>query len=355
MSMSCNTKSPLVLETHEVDFLNKTGDIINAKELNLDVPGVRDVVVCDTLLCFLTKDPSGMLKIYKKNTLEYMASFCQLGRAKNEFTGQVNLTNGQYYQRNGDLIIPLMDNNSLLQKEVNVSASLRTGHTVVEGIEPRTANEYSFVLLDNGLEKTFSFRNPYLNAETGIMELPLYAIREHNEIVREYKVFKKHVATENIENLELWYSGNLLKHPSRSLVIFPMCNLDDILFFDLKTNHHYSLHQTGSTSASDICVFNDQRKNRSCFGRPVADKASDYFYVTYFGGKYTEEAVNENTMRAELLVFDWDGNYKGGVKLDTNYHRHSLDSDTKILYAVNIGSEKIYTFDLSGLINTIAK
>ena len=35
------------LETREVDFQDKTGDVIQAEELNLEVLGVTDVVVYD--------------------------------------------------------------------------------------------------------------------------------------------------------------------------------------------------------------------------------------------------------------------------------------------------------------------
>ena len=77
--LSCSHKDngPLVLETREVDFMDKTGDEIKAKPLDLEVPGVTDVVVYDSLLIFVTSDPSGMLQVFNKNTLKHLASFCQ--------------------------------------------------------------------------------------------------------------------------------------------------------------------------------------------------------------------------------------------------------------------------------------
>ncbi len=354
--LSCNSRNPLAIESREVDFKDKTGDVIEAHELNLDVPGVQDIVVYDSLLFFITRNPTGMLQVYNINTLQHIASFCQRGRAKNEFTGQVFLINEQYYFKDGDLIFPLLDNKSLIQKEVNVSASLREGHTVVGDVELRSSDDRCFVLLENGLEKIFSYRNPYIDAEMGEMTLPQYAVREHDKIVREIKVFKKHVKSENPENLELWYSGSLLKRTNNNLVIMPMSGMDYILFFDLDKKKNWALHQIGTPLASEICVYDDDSKNYfGGFGRPIADNSSDIFLVSYFGGEHTEKAMKEGKMRGELLLFDWDGNYIGGVKLDTNYHSSSYDSKGKKLYAVNIASEKIFTFDLSEFMKNIGK
>ena len=117
----------MVLQTREVDYKDKTADEIKAQPFSLQVPGIQDLVVHDSLLIFMTSDPEGMLKVYNKSTLQPIASFCTRGRAANEFPGQIFLLNIQQYQRNGDLILPVMDNSTFIQKEVNVSASLRQG------------------------------------------------------------------------------------------------------------------------------------------------------------------------------------------------------------------------------------
>ena len=354
--LSCSHKDngPLVLETREVDFMDKTGDEIKAKPLDLEVPGVTDVVVYDSLLIFVTSDPSGMLQVFNKNTLKHLASFCQRGRAQNEMAGKAFLINEQYYLRNGDLIIPLMDNKSLAQKEFNISASLREGHTVVENTLQRSNDDFESILLDNGLERSFSVKSPSMDMATKTMTMPVYAVKEHNRIVRKIEVFKEHVDNENPETLEVWYRGGLAKHPDRNLVVMAMGSLDYLLFFDLDKDKNYAVHQKGTPTAGDVYVYMDYSKNYSGgLGGPIADRESDMFFVLYFGGKYTEEAVKEGGTRGELLLFDWDGNYLGGAKMDTNYHFHSYDPDSKLLYAVNFASEKIYTFNLSGLMKSI--
>ncbi len=59
------------------------------------------------------------------------------------------------------------------------------------------------------------------------------------------------------------------------------------------------------------------------------------------------QTLNENGMGVELLVFDYEGNYIRGVKLDRNFLSYSWDPESKILYAAEIVSEVIFTYDLS--------
>lgn len=351
---SCAQKDPLALKTREVDYLNKTIDVIQAEKLDIDVLGIQDIVVYDSLLLFVTTEPSGMLQVYNKNSLEYMASFCSQGRAKNEFTGQVLLVNRQYYVDNGELIIPLLDNESLIQKEINVSASLREGHTVVDGTEIRSTDAFNSVLLDNELETTFSYRAPYENPETGEITMPVFSVKRHNEITRKINVFRRHVRCEDPKYLQSCYRGNMLKHPDRNIVAYTMGIMDYILFFDFDNNNYYALHQIGSPSASELYVYKDRKKNHSCFGGPLADPTSDRFMVFYFGGNFTANSREKGEMGCEVLLFNWEGEYLGGGKLDTNFLCASYDPETKMLFAANIVSEEIFTFDLSGLMNIIA-
>lgn len=352
--LSCNNRNPLVLEMHEVDFLDKTGDVIYGNKLNLEVIGIMDIVVYDSLLIFVTTDPSGFLQVYHKDTYEHLGSFCHPGRARNEFAGLAFSINKQYYLRNSDLLLPLIDNNTLIQKEINVSASIRKGHTVVEGVESRTTDYMNSVALDNNIERVFTFSPPHLNPELQEASLPVYSIKENNKNVKEIKVFRGHVKCENTELLQGCYNGEMAKHPNRNNVVITMGSMDYLFFFDFDNNKNYALHQIGTPSASELFLNKDMSKNRSCFGLPIVDYSSDRFMVLYFGGKHTEDAIKEGKMRGELLLFDWDGNYLGGVKMDKNFIYASYDPEKQILYAANILDE-IYTYDLSQFMSFIDK
>ncbi len=54
----------LALKTREVDFKNKTGDMIKGKVLDLEVSGGYTISVSDTLMMLITSNPKGMLQVY---------------------------------------------------------------------------------------------------------------------------------------------------------------------------------------------------------------------------------------------------------------------------------------------------
>jgi hypothetical protein len=58
----------------------------------------------------------------------------------------------------------------------------------------------------------------------------------------------------------------------------------------------------------------------------------------------------ENVWYPELLIFDWEGNYLKGFKMDRNSISLGYDSERKILYTFTSQKEQLYAYDLSGLL-----
>ena len=348
--LSCKTKTdngPMVIESRDIDYKDLTADVIPATPL-MEIPGVLHVVVHDSLLIFVTSDPEGMVKVYNKRTLQPIASFCTQGRAANEFQGMIYNYNVQKYQRNGDLILPLEDIGSSMERELNVSASLREGHTVIEGSAQRGMYT-QHILLDNNLDRTFTLFEPVedLLRAPGIMPMPVYAVTQNGQIVKEIPVFKEHLKSESTRHLNYMYGGQMLKHPDRNLVVMPMSSMDYILFFDLDHDRTYAVHQKGSPTAAEIYLYNDRDKNpKGGMGGPIHIPGTDMFMCCCASGKYTEQTLKEDRMGLELMFFDYDGNYKGGVKLDHNIMGYAYDPETKTLYTLDPVTEQVKTVPL---------
>ena len=339
----------MLLETREIDFRDLTADEIKAQPIGLEVPGIVHLAIHDSLLICITTDPQGMVKVFNKHTLEQLGSFCQKGRAANEFTGMIFNYNMQQYQRNGDLILPVNDGSASTLKEFNVSASLREGHTVIEGTMIIPEHSES-VLLGNNLERAFTFFEPYedLLRSPGVISMPVYAVTQNGQTVKEIPVFKEHLKSESTRRLNYYYGGQILKHPDRNLVVMPMGSMDYILFFDLDNNRSYAVHQQGSPSASDIYIYDDDNKNHQCgMGAPMHIPGTDMFMCVSIWGKYPQQAFKEGGTGAELLFFDYDGNYKGGVKVNHNPQACAYDPETNSLYVANMGDEDIKTILLN--------
>ncbi|MBR4793920.1 MAG: hypothetical protein IK038_09690 [Bacteroidaceae bacterium] len=356
--VSCNLADPLKNETREVDFINKTGDIIKGKTLDLDVPGCKSIAVYDTLLMVLTNNRDALLQVYNTKSLKPLAMLCHQGRAKNEFSDGYIYSFNQILKRNGDVLIVLRGEGGSVLKEVNVSASIREGHTVIEGVNDNIPAGNDIVIgLNNGINRLFSFNNHNYNLDRETYDVPSFYINDKK--TKNIKVYRRLVDFENDRYSTFWYSGSLCYNPYRNVVVQCMNSIDYIHFFDIDNDNYFSIHQTGTSTFKSIKIPNKivddvYVYDFNHFSESIGTE--DFFLVIYMNGDYRKEKLKQGNGEAtELLAFDWDGNYLGGVKLDIFVQDIAFDSLSNLLYGLRIRDEKIVTFDLSDFIKTIEK
>lgn len=359
--ISCNSGNPLLLQTRDVDYLNKTGDVIHGEILDFNVPGGKAIEVYDTLLMVITSDPNGLLQIYDIRTNQPLASLCQQGRAKNEFGDKFIFKATQLIERNGDIVIVLRGEGGNVLKEVNVSASLREGHTIIEGVYNNLPFGCEGVVgLDNGIDRLFVFNNHNYNMDTEDYNPPTFSIINDGS-TKDIKVYGSLIDFDNDYFSTFWYSGGLSKHPTKNIVVQCVRTMDYIHFFDFDNNNFYSIHQVGCPTFDDIRVPDTTNPDGSItlnqyYHFYESIPTDDMFFVIYLNGNYSRENFVQTRGEAkELLAFDWEGNYVGGVKLDYGVTDLAYDSKRNILYGIRSVDEKIVTFDLSDFVKSIDK
>lgn len=359
--VSCNVGNPLVLQTRDVDYLNKTGDVIHGNILDFNVPGGKAIEVYDTLLMVITNNPEGLLQIFDIRTKQPIASLCQQGRAKNEFSELFISKASQLIERNGDIIIVLRGEGGYVLKEVNVSASIREGHTIIEEVNNNLPFGCEGVVgLDNGIDRLFVFNNHNYNIDMEDYNPPTFSIINEDN-TEEIKVYGRLIDFDNDYFTTFWYSGVLCKHPTKNIVVQCVSTMDYIHYFDFDNNNFYSIHQVGSPTFDNIKVPDTKNPDGSIslhqyyhFYESIA--TDNLFFVIYLNGDYSRDNFIESRGEAkELLAFDWDGNYVGGVKLDYGVTDLAYDSKHNILYGIRSVDERIVSFDLSDFIKSIDK
>lgn len=352
--IACGYSDPLIFETRELDFNNKTGNVVNGEILNLDVAGGISIEVYDTLLMVIANNPDAHLQVFDKRTLEPLARLCQQGHAKNEFSDKNIFKSDQTYVRNGDLIMILRGEGGNVLKEINVSESLRSGHTVVESINTNIPFHGGKVfVLDNNIKKTASITN---SIEVGTYTPPYLKINDENNNT-EIDIYRRLVDFEDDIYSNFWYTGCICKHPTKNIIVQCMSTIDYIHFFDLENDKYHSVHQVGTPTFKSIHIpYNVVDGSYQLDGKHFNEIATseDFFLVLYFAGDYcTKEHSNGNYEASELLAFDWQGNYLGGVKLDMFAQDLSYDSKACTLYGFRMREEKIVKFDLTDFIREI--
>lgn len=343
LTVSCNEDSKILIDDREVDFLNETGDVIHGKLVKSEILGAEEIVVFDTLIMVNTKNPEGQLQVFSSNTLEHLGSFCKQGRARNEMV-KANVPTEQAYYKNGHVILVMIDAPNTF-KEVDITASLQSGNTViVSSQECLPVGDGEFMLLNNDFNYRYEFeRNTYGNED--ITAIPTrYTVYKDGK-KKELQIFNGLMDIGPELPKLVPYTGGLYKHPNRNIVVQGFTCMDYLLYMDFDADKYFAVHQKGSLTFNDTYVF-----DKSPMPAYFTDGASSskYLMFLYRHGKYTQQTT-VGDWYPELLIFDWEGNYITGFKMDRDMHFIEYDEIHKVLYGLN-NDEELYAYDMGKII-----
>lgn len=352
---SCSDKSYYSSPVKEIDFVNKTDSILVGEKLNISVLAPRNIMVCDSLILILSSDPNGQLKVYSLSSMKQIANLCSKGRAKNEFTQPMFVSNN-YQIIDGDIHVQIYDNNYTF-KDVNVSESIRKQSTIVtKAYESPYPLNSKMIFIDNQINKRFVWWPAGHSQSDGNITLPpRYTIEIDGNEENELKVFPRIRESVNPEDATYGYFGALHKHPNKNIVVQTLESMDYLLFFDLDKNKNWAIHQIGSTSFDDVVQPTDFDAIEYTHFLGFAC-TSDIIMTTYIAGDYSVNVSDYfSEARPQLFFFDWDGNYLGGVKLDQQTNRFSYDNLHKRIIGLDYANEVLYSYDISKILSSFSK
>ena len=368
--LSCSKKPEI--QVRETDYLNKSQELLKGVPVDMEMPiHTYGVICCDSLNILMAQDPRGYVFVYD-DEWKLLDAFCHKGRAQYEFLGRPGLIRNQVFLgKDNHLLLPLQDASCI--KVVDITASLLSHKVII--LETRDYAPYTDIqIMIGGNAATMRSLNRYMFLDNDIrktLELTEGFSDEYGEATAEYKIRVDTAYVEvpkilrDMEELagpqpEDKFDREFFKHPSRNLIIEPFQVMDYIMFYDLDNDRSFAIHQSGSLTwdqdPPQVPHFNDQGEvdyyieERGSFGDAVT--TDSYFLVFYYGGDYSLADENQDWPRPELLLFDWDGNFKKSVKLETYIDCATFDEKNKILYGIPIDqpeNEIILSYNLSSL------
>lgn len=358
------------LDIRETDFRNKSEQIAKAVHVDTQLPlQICGIINCDSLNILISQDPGGYVFVYSDDW-EPLGKFCLQGRARNEFVNRPGYIRKQVFKgEEGHLLLPLQDETSI--KVMDVTQSLLSGKGVISQIrvyspyylQPLQMDGYQanlrisleFLFLDNDINNTLEYNQGF--------EFELGNVDEHYWIRHDTAFMKLPTVLSDMLDLAgpqppKQFQRRFFKHPGRNLIVEPFQLSDYMMFYDLDQDRSYGIHQEGSPTLKDEPKevprydengeFDDMDYERGCFEEALPFE--DYLLVFYYGGDYSMSDPNKDWPRPEVMLFDWDGNFKKSIKLDTYIDYPAFDQRTKTLYGVPMKEdEEILSFDLSPL------
>ena len=343
--LCCNSNSPIiqVKDVREVDFLNKTGDVIKGEFVG-EIIGAKDFVLSDSLLIFSTGNPDGQIQVYSVNSLNNIGLFCKKGRAHNEMLN-VDISTEQVYKKNGNIILIVYEHPNTIY-ELDITNSIKSNRTIIENkFENSAISEGDVIVLSNDYNYRLEYNQNIYDGDE-IKHVPSKYIVYKDDKKTTCDLFAKQLmAVQNDNHKEFPYMGHLQKHPKHNLVIKKFTHLDYLLFMDLDKNHFYAIHQKGSLTFSD--TYMDEAPWALHFTDGAASEK--YFMAVYRNGEYAHKTMDGDYHVPEVLIFDWSGKYINGFKLDRFVTNIEYDETKNVLYALDY-KEQLYAYDLSELL-----
>lgn len=278
---------------------------------------VDQSLLIDSLLLVKVEEPTGLLNVYTMPNFTYKTTLCKIGRARNEFSAPFFLLT-QHYKKGSNTYITTVDKD-IYVKEINLTESLKKGHTVVSDVDdcPSVYGNNKFLYLNNNIHQMFVYSN---RAERGEKKSEYLVIDKVNDKRETINVFPKSMVTDE-ESMKDYSFGAIYKHPQKNIFVQLCQYIDYVLYFDLDNNTGFAVHREGAETLDDIAP--DGRKIVFACGGLATD---DYLFAIHVMENEKEEE------ESSLLVFNWSGDLIAGAKLIPNVNTLMYDEKQKVLY-----------------------
>ena len=331
---ACGEKSCYRHEVREVNFLTDNMPTVKGEEIELDAMGCDDIIIYDSLIIVLTNNPAHHIQVFSLNSYKQLANIAPSGRGRNEVaSGILTNTSKQIYERDGHIIMPVVDYSIL--KEIDITASIEQQQTVMISAENcLSIQDGNFVLLDNSVDKKFEYRVGEPDEENPEVDFGRFYITnsaKESEVPTYTKIMDGDGSERYRSMICLGVAG---KHPTENTVFQALTYMDYILMFDLENKKYFALHQQETKTFDDLVEADEDY----CFCDFTVSE--NFFIVTYDIGMKTDA----------IVIIDWDGNCLGSFMLDNIVQRIAYDERSNVLYGINRLTDKIYKFNLNGIL-----
>lgn len=343
--VGCKHDTFLLSNQKEVDYSVSSDKILEGEHVDIDILGLQRIFVGDNYMVLFANDSRGMIKVFDLDSLIFLGTFCPEGRARTDLLNP-DWSNLQLKKENGSLLL-YVSGYSGEMKVINISESVANNKTIVENTYNTISayTGYSLYLSDNCW---VDFENvSYDDPRDHIYYPPRFYVRnskERDEIPLFGDIIKPEIPslTTNI------YSGVMALKPDNTKCVYAMTILNYLHIFDLQNKSVTSMHQFDGGSLYGPTTV-DYYNNISFAFYDLVTTDTRILALSYDQSNMTMET--EGIQLPSLKIFDWDGNFITGVKLDTFIRWFAYDEIHKCLYGLNDIDEEIIKYNISNLLD----
>lgn len=302
--------------------------ILESKKVPLDLPGVRDIKLKDSILFLSLQGKSRAVKMYSYPALSYLGEFAQIGNGPGELGSAPFFSKTSFSCRGDSLFISIPDFKMKIVR-YNVTAAL-SGDGGLFTQHPLDLDESALGVFS--LDDSTSF---YMSLSPDMTSLSRHLVVEGSELSLDAQ---EELSRAKIE-LQDGYAFNLLSampcFDSKSGIIVECClAANRFNMYSIKDPYFKKTVVIGSRQSSIKKAESQMRL------APVLP--SFFSHVDSYDDCFTILYEQPNSKKQSILIFDWKGNPIDQIDLPFEVTSVEIDFEHRILITLNRDTEEMY-------------
>lgn len=314
---------------------------------DFDIIGIRDFLICDSLLIFSTVDKEGLWSCYSLHNHKFLGKFLKQGNGPNEFfmTPWVSQAS-MIYDKNNDLNAIIYESMQQKVLKINITRTLEDKTLFINELEINPPTPTFVFLMMN--DSSFYVRK-----------------LSNDETQQERSIFNGKTELKPY-NIELLNKASVSKgnHDFNLISILARYNSERNLIVEAPIGlNYFNLYSPTNDFGMSICASGDEFDNISTIQKMKPwDRLKTYEGITifkdFFGTLYIGEDMRSYMEGGKKLpkihLFTWDGEPLAELALPQYATSFDIDFINGYLYTLDLKHDQLYKYDIRMILKDIS-
>lgn len=316
------------------------------ENVGFNLIGIRDFVICDSLIIVSTIDKEGLWSCYSLNNQKFIGKFLKQGNGPNEFfmtpfVSQASLM----YDKNNDLNAILYESMQQKVLKINITKTLEKGELFINKLDINTPKPTFVFLMMN--------------------DSSYYARKLSNDETQQERIIFKGSTELESQNLELLNKASVTKsnHEFNIISILAQYNPEKNLIVEAPISlNYFNLYSPTDDFGMSICASGNEFNKISTVQKTKPwDRLKTYEGITifkdFFGTLYIGEDMKSYLEGGKKLprihLFTWDGEPLAELLLPEYATSFDIDFINGYLYTLDLKHDLFHKYDIKSILSNI--
>lgn len=345
---NCNqSSSPQHMALSDVEFVNKFPlefCLQNKIDPNLDIIGINNLVIYDSLMILSRKNPNSLFSIISLSDNKHLGSFLTIGNGPLEFVQPPSVTSDmKLVSEYGQLFAFVYDFQKGKFLKINIDKLINKRETeIVEQANSLPPFIFDFIMVDS----TSFFCKEVNSTHTKQLR---YLLNNDMRDSTSIMVKLNQSSIKQGEDINILGTSTKMEYEKKIIVEMPI------------SLNHINIYSLDGSWGKTICIGNKlddiekiQEKNRWDRIYTFADLRvfPDFFGVVYINEDEKTYQIKRKRLPS-ILLFDWQGKPLAELKLNHFITSFDIDFINGVLYTFDVHSDELFKYEINDILRKL--